>query len=107
MELTQNSIPYEVGIARCRGSWLSARSPGLLRHVQVCLSTEDLKLLSVHIFVTNATEIMHIEQALMGCGDTVEYRVDTVFNCPRFSETYKNTALEVINKMCALNQFRR
>lgn len=36
-----------------------------------------------------------------------QYLVDAVFNYPTFSEAYKNAALDVMNKMRALNQFRR
>jgi pyruvate/2-oxoglutarate dehydrogenase complex dihydrolipoamide dehydrogenase (E3) component len=40
-------------------------------------------------------------------GGTVEYLVDAVFNYPTFSEAYKVAALDVMNKVRALNQFRR
>jgi NAD(P) transhydrogenase len=70
-------------------------------------STIDRKLLGVHIFGTSATEMVHIGQAVMGCGGTVDYLVDAVFNYPTFSEAYKIAALDVTNKMRALSQFRR
>jgi NAD(P) transhydrogenase len=50
--------------------------------------------------------MVHIGQAVMGCGGTVEYLVDAVFNYPTFSEAYKVAALDVMNKLRALNQFR-
>ena len=40
------------------------------------MATDDLKLLGVHVFGTNATELVHIRQAVMGCGGTIEYPVD-------------------------------
>ena len=40
------------------------------------------KLLGVHMFGTGATELVHIGQAVMGCGGTVDYLVDAVFNYP-------------------------
>jgi NAD(P) transhydrogenase len=43
----------------------------------------------------------------MGCGGTIDYLVDAVFNYPTFSEAYKVAALDVTNKMRALDQFRR
>ena len=52
--------------------------------LKLLVSTEDLRLLGVHIFGTNATELVHIGQAVMGCGGTVEYPVDAVFNYPTF-----------------------
>ena len=52
-------------------------------------------MLGVHIFGTNATELVHIGQAIMGCGGTVDYLVDTVLNYPTLSEAYKVAALDV------------
>lgn len=106
VELTNDAIPYEVGVARYRElarGQIAGDSYGMLK---LLVSTEDLKLLGVHIFGTNATEMVHIGQAVMGCGGTVEYLVDAVFNYPTFSEAYKTAALDVMNKIRALNQFR-
>lgn len=106
VELTKNSVPYEVGMARYRElarGQIAGDSYGMLK---LLVSTEDLKVLGVHIFGTSATEMVHIGQAVMGCGGTVEYLVDAVFNYPTFSEAYKVAALDVMNKVRALNQFR-
>jgi NAD(P) transhydrogenase len=106
VELTKNSIPYEVGVSRYRElarGQIAGDSYGMLK---LLVSTDDLKLLGVHIFGTSATEMVHIGQAVMGCGGTVEYLVDAVFNYPTFSEAYKVAALDVMNKLRALNQFR-
>ncbi len=105
VDLTKDSIPYEVGVSRYRElarGQIAGDSYGMLK---LLVSTEDLKLLGVHIFGTNATEMVHIGQAVMGCGGTVEYLVDAVFNYPTFSEAYKVAALDVMNKLRALSQF--
>jgi NAD(P) transhydrogenase len=73
---------------------------------KMLVSTEDLKLLGVHVVGTNATELVHIGQAVMGCEGTVEYLVDAVFNYPTFAEAYKVAALDVMHKMRALSRFR-
>lgn len=107
VELTKDAVPYEVGVARYRElarGQIAGDSYGMLK---LLVSTEDLKLLGVHIFGTSATEMVHIGQAVMGCGGTVDYLVDAVFNYPTFSEAYKVAALDVMNKVRALNQFRR
>ena len=106
VELTKDSVPYEIGVSRYRElarGQIAGDSYGMLK---LLVSTEDLRLLGVHIFGTNATEMVHIGQAVMGCGGTVEYLVDAVFNYPTFSEAYKVAALDVMNKMRALSQFR-
>lgn len=82
VELTKDAIPYEVGVARYRElarGQIAGDSYGMLK---LLVSTEDLKVLGVHIFGTSATEMVHIGQAVMGCGGTVEYLVDAVFNYP-------------------------
>jgi NAD(P) transhydrogenase len=107
VDLTKESVPYEVGVSRYRElarGQIAGDSYGMLK---LLVSTDDLRLLGVHIFGTNATEMVHIGQAVMGCGGTVEYLVDAVFNYPTFSEAYKVAALDVMNKLRALSQFRR
>ncbi len=106
VELTADSVPYEVGVSRYRElarGQIAGDSYGMLK---LLVSTEDLRLLGVHIFGTNATEMVHIGQAVMGCQGTIEYLVDAVFNYPTFSEAYKVAALDVMNKLRALQQFR-
>jgi NAD(P) transhydrogenase len=107
VELTNDSIPYEVGVSRYRElarGQIAGDSYGMLK---LLVSTHDRTLLGVHIFGTSATEMVHIGQAVMGCGGTVDYLVDAVFNYPTFSEAYKVAALDVTNKMRALTQFLR
>ena len=107
VDLTKDSIPYEVGVSRYRElarGQIAGDSYGMLK---LLVSTEDLKILGVHIFGSAATELVHIGQAVMGCGGTVEYLVDAVFNYPTFSEAYKVAALDVMNKLRALSQFKR
>lgn len=106
VDLTKGSVPYEVGVSRYRElarGQIAGDSYGMLK---LLVSTEDLRLLGVHIFGTNATEMVHIGQAVMGCGGTIKYLVDAVFNYPTFSEAYKVAALDVMNKLRALSQFR-
>ena len=106
IDLTKDSIPYEVGVSRYRElarGQIAGDSYGMLK---LLVSTDDLRLLGVHIFGTNATEMVHIGQAVMGCGGTVEYLVNAVFNYPTFSEAYKVAALDVMNKLRALSQFK-
>jgi NAD(P) transhydrogenase len=101
-ELTEASVPYEVGISRyrelARGQILGD-SYGVLK---LLVSVEDRQLLGVHVFGTNATEIVHIGQAVMGNGGTVDYLVDAVFNYPTLAEAYKVAALDAVNKLRAV-----
>jgi NAD(P) transhydrogenase len=75
-------------------------SDGMLK---LLVSTESRALLGVHMFGTNATDLVYIGQAIMGCDGTVDYLVDTVFNYPTLSEAYKVAALDVTNMIRALD----
>jgi NAD(P) transhydrogenase len=104
-ELTHESIPYEVGIARYRElarGQIVGDSYGMLK---LLVHSQTRHILGVHVFGTSATELVHIGQAVMGCGGTVDYLVDTVFNFPTLSEAYKVAALDVSNKLRALDRF--
>ena len=102
-ELTEAACPYEVGISRyrelARGQILGD-SYGMLK---LLVSLEDRTLLGVHVLGTGATELVHIGQAVMGNGGTVDYLVDAVFNYPTLAESYKVAALDAMNKLQAIS----
>jgi NAD(P) transhydrogenase len=102
-ELTEAACPYEVGISRyrelARGQILGD-SYGMLK---LLVSLEDRTLLGVHALGTSATEVIHIGQAVMGNGGTVDYLVDAVFNYPTLAESYKVAALDAMNKLQAIS----
>ncbi len=103
-ELTKSSVPYEFGISRYRElarGQIVGDTYGMLK---LLVSTETRQLLGVHIFGTDATELIHIGQAVMTTGGTVDHLVDTVFNYPTLSEAYKVAALDASNKMRAIRQ---
>ena len=104
-ELTRENVPFEAGISRYRElarGQIIGDSYGVLK-LLVCL--EDHRLLGVHVFGTGATELIHIGQAVMGCGGTVDYLVDAVFNYPTLAEAYKVAALDATNKMRQIARF--
>ncbi|MGH3832252.1 MAG: Si-specific NAD(P)(+) transhydrogenase [Pseudonocardiaceae bacterium] len=104
-ELTGSAVPYEVGMSRYRELARGAIVGDSYGMLKLLVSTEDRTLLGVHVFGTNATDLVHIGQAIMGCGGTVDYLIDTVFNYPTLSEAYKVAALDVTNKIRALDAF--
>ena len=75
--------------------------------LKLLVSPVDRQLLGVHLFGTGATEIVHIGQAVMGCGGTVDYLVNAVFNYPTLAEAYKVAALDVTNKLRTVSGLRR
>jgi NAD(P) transhydrogenase len=98
-ELTADRVPFEVGVSRYRElarGQIIGDSYGVLK---LLVSSTDRTLLGVHVFGTGATELVHIGQAVIGCGGTVDYLVDAVFNYPTLAESYKVAALDAMNKI--------
>jgi NAD(P) transhydrogenase len=98
-ELTRQKAPYEIGLARytelAKGQMLGDET-GLLK---ILFDPNTLKLLGVHIIGDRAAEIIHIGQAVLTMGATIEYFRDTVFNYPTLAEAYKVAALDGLNKI--------
>ncbi len=98
-ECTQRGIAYEVGTARfrevARGQIIGLHE-GMLK---MLFSIETQKLLGVHIIGEGATELVHIGQAVISLGGTLDYFVQTVFNYPTLAEAYKVAALDAYNRM--------
>jgi NAD(P) transhydrogenase len=104
-QLTDDCVPFEVGVSRYRElarGQIIGDSYGVLK---LLVSPEDRSLLGVHVFGTGATELVHIGQAVMGCGGTIDYLVDAVFNYPTLAESYKVAALDATNKMRQVARF--
>jgi NAD(P) transhydrogenase len=97
-EVVKEGIRHEIGVARfretSRGQILGLRE-GILKLI-FCI--DDRKLIGVHIVGEGATELIHIGQAVLAFGGTVDYFVDTVFNYPTLAEAYKIAALNAWNR---------
>ena len=98
-ELTAAKVPYEVGISRF-GELARAQMIGDERGMlKLLFDPRSLRLLGVHVMGENATEIIHIGQAVLSMGGTIDYFRDTVFNYPTLAEAYKVAALNGLNKV--------
>lgn len=98
-ELHAAKIPYETGIARykeiARGNILG----DLYGFLKLLVHRETQEILGVWICGTQASELIHIGQAVMGLGGKLDYFVRTVFNYPTLAECYKVAALNGANKL--------
>lgn len=98
-DLTRAKVPYEVGIARY-GSLAKGQIIGDEQgFLKLLFSPSALTVLGVHIIGESAAEIIHIGQAALCFGATMEYFRDTVFNYPTLAEAYKVAALDGLKKM--------
>ena len=101
-ELTEQKVPYEVGhsffrhLARAQ---LSGRTTGMLK---ILFHRDSLQILGIHCFGSQASEIIHIGQAIMaqqGEANTLLYFVNTTFNYPTMAEAYRVAALNGLNRV--------
>lgn len=98
-DLRKNGVAYEVGIARLRETargQIMGVNEGILK---ILFGIEDRRVLGVHIIGEGATELIHIGQATIVLGGTLEYFLDNVFNYPTLAEAYKIAALDAWNRM--------
>ena len=97
--LTEAGVPYEVGLARyreiARGNILGDDT-GMLK---MLFHRDTRALLGIHIIGAEAAELIHIGQAVLAFGGTLDYFVNTVFNYPTLAECYKVAALDCYNKI--------
>ncbi|MEP7209322.1 MAG: Si-specific NAD(P)(+) transhydrogenase [Alphaproteobacteria bacterium] len=92
-------IPYECGIARLRETsrgHIMGLNSGFMKMI---FSQETRRLLGVHIVGEGATELIHIGQAVLNLGGTLDYFVENTFNYPTLAEAYKIAALDAWNRM--------
>lgn len=98
-QLTEAGIPYEAGIAHykevARGQLLGDSS-GMLK---MLIHQDNHQILGVHAIGSQATELIHIGQAVLAFGGTAEFFINNVFNYPTLAETYKVAAFNGLNKL--------
>lgn len=101
-ELTAEGVPYEVGhsifksLARAQ---ITGQTVGMLK---LLFHRETLQILGIHCFGANASEIIHIGQAIMsqpGEQNTLMYFVNSTFNYPTMAEAYRVAALNGLNRL--------
>jgi NAD(P) transhydrogenase len=102
LELTEASVPYEVGVSYYRELARGQILGDVHGLVKLLVSPDDGTLLGVHALGANATEVVHIGQAVMALGGTIDFLVETVFNYPTLAEAYKVAALDAANKLRAV-----
>ena len=101
-ELTGNHIPYEAGHAYFKHlarAQILGETTGMLK---ILFHRETLEILGIHCFGANATEIIHIGQAIMfqpAPANSLMYFINTTFNYPTMAEAYRVAALNGLNRL--------
>jgi NAD(P) transhydrogenase len=100
-QVRESGVAYEAGIARFRETsrgHIMGVNTGFLK---LLFSIETRRLLGAHIVGEGATELIHIGQAVINLGGTVEFFVNNTFNYPTLAEAYKIAGLDAWNRMGA------
>ena len=101
-ELTEDKVPYEVGqsffkdLARAQ---ITGEAVGMLK---ILFHRDTQEILGIHCFGDQASEIVHIGQAIMkqeGTANNLNYFVNTTFNYPTMAEAYRVAALNGLNRL--------
>ncbi|MEM7802113.1 MAG: Si-specific NAD(P)(+) transhydrogenase [Chloroflexota bacterium] len=101
-ELTTKKIPYEVGHSQFKNlarAQITGQRVGMLK---LLFHRETLEILGVHCFGAQASEIVHIGQAIMaqkGEANSLMYFINTTFNYPTMAEAYRVAALNGLNRV--------
>jgi NAD(P) transhydrogenase len=97
-QLRKNNQPYETGVGRYRDSARGEIIGDEFGLVKLLFDPDSRALLGAHIIGSEATELIHIAQAVMISHGKIDYFIDTVFNYPTLAEVYKIAALNGFNK---------
>jgi NAD(P) transhydrogenase len=98
-ELTEAAVPYVVGVAWWRElakAMMMREEHGLLK---ILVAPQDGRLLGVHVIGSQATDLVHIGQALMDRDGALDFLLSAVFNYPTLAEAYKVAGLDAFNRM--------
>ncbi len=98
-QVRAKGIAYECGTARFRETsrgHIMGLGAGMLKLI-VEIATR--RVLGVHIIGEGATELVHLGQAVINLGGTIDYFIDNSFNYPTLAEAYKVAALDAWNRL--------
>ncbi len=101
-ELTAEKIPYEVGKAFFKNTARAQITGEQVGMLKLIFHFETLEILGIHCFGDQASEIVHIGQAIMGQpgkANTLKYFLTTTFNYPTMAEAYRTAALDGWNRV--------
>lgn len=101
-QLSKEKVPYDVGRAffkEMARAQITNETVGMLK---ILFDRETLEVLGIHCFGDQASEIIHIGQAIMrqkGNSNNINYFVDTTFNYPTMAEAYRVAAMRGLNRI--------
>ena len=101
-DLTAAGVPYEVGQAMFKSLARAQTTGQTVGMLKLLFHRETLQILGIHCFGANASEIIHIGQAIMsqpGEQNSLNYFLNSTFNYPTMAEAYRVAALNGYNRL--------
>jgi NAD(P) transhydrogenase len=95
----KKGIDYECGRAFYRGNARGQICGDVDGMVKLIFNAADKKLIGVHVLGERATELVHIGQAVIHFGGTIDDFIDQVFNFPTLAELYKYAAYDGLGRL--------
>ena len=83
-------------LSRGRIARIMGDTEGILKLV---FHRESLQLLGVHIIGERTAELIHLGQAIIAYGGTIDYFIENVVNYPTLSDAYKVASLNGVNRL--------
>jgi len=88
-QLTAENVPFRVVVANFRETARGLQRGDSAGRLKLLFHGESRKVLGIHILGEGASELLHLGQAVMALGGTVDYFTHAVFNSHSLAEGYK------------------
>ena len=101
-QLTEERVPYEVGVAMFKTLARAQITNSTVGMLKLLFHRETFAILGIHCFGENASEIIHIGQAIMSQPEphnNLNYFINTTFNYPTMAEAYRVAALNGLDRV--------
>ena len=95
----EKGIAYAVGRASYAGNSRGQIIGDLSGMVKLVFARDDQRILGVHVIGEMASELVHVGQACLAFGGTLDYFIQAVFNYPTLGEAYKYAAYDGLGRL--------
>jgi NAD(P) transhydrogenase len=95
----EQQVPYLVGRALYASNPRGQIIGDTIGMIKLIFSPADKKLLGVHILGEMASELIHLGAHVLADGGSIDAFIDSVYNYPTLSDSYKYAAYDGLGKM--------
>jgi NAD(P) transhydrogenase len=98
-EAHAKGIPVEVGKASFRGNPRGQIIGDTEGFVKLVFRTDDQRLVGASVMGEGACELIHVPAAVLQFGGTLDYFIQSVFNYPTLSDSFKYAAYDGLQRL--------